>query len=88
MTLGILSLIISGLIIWFWEPVWWLEIVVLGVMSLGLWAIVKTITKKNKIALIIALGMVGMLVLRRFEILDWLTGILLVTVLLLISLIN
>ncbi len=88
MTLAFLCLAAAGLIIWFWEPVWWLEIAVLGVLGLGLWAIIKKITGKNKPALIITFGVMGILVLQRFEILDLLTGILLVAVLLLISLIN
>ena len=91
----ILSLIIAllawtgvGLIVWKLPPVWWSELLVISLLSLALVLIVSWGIGKRKMGIMLAMALVGLLIMQRLQILDWLTLGLWLVVVGLISLIN
>ncbi len=91
----ILSLIIAllawtgvGLIVWKLPPVWWSELLVISLLSLALVLVVSWGIGKRKLGVMLAMVLVGLLIMRRLQILDWLTLGLWLMVVGLISLIN
>ena len=91
----ILSLIIAflawsgvGLIVWKLPPVWWSELLVISLLSLALVLVVSWGIGKRKLGIMLAMALVGLLIMQRLQILDWLTLGLWLMVVGLISLIN
>ena len=91
----ILSLIIAllawtgvGLIVWKLPPVWWSELLVISLLSLALVLVVSWGIGKRKLGVMLAMALVGLLIMQRLQILDWLTLGLWLMVVGLISLIN
>ena len=91
----ILSLIIAllawtgvGLIVWKLPPLWWSELLVMSLLSLALILTVAWGIGKRKLGIMLAAALVGLLIMRRLQILDWLTLGLWLVVVGLISLIN
>ena len=91
----ILSLIIAllawtgvGLIVWKLPPLWWSELLVMSLLSLALILTVAWGIGKRKLGIMLAMALVGLLIMRRLQILDWLTLGLWLVIVGLISLIN
>lgn len=91
----ILSLIIAllawtgvGLIVWKLPPLWWSELLVMSLLSLALILTVAWGIGKRKLGIMLAAALVGLLIMRRLQILDWLTLGLWLVIVGLISLIN
>ena len=77
-----------GLIVWKLPPVWWSELLVISLLSLALVLVVSWGIGKRKLGIMLAMALVGLLIMRRLQILDWLTLGLWLMVVGLISLIN
>ena len=77
-----------GLIVWKLPPVWWSELLVISLLSLALVLIVSWGIGKRKMGIMLAMALVGLLIMQRLQILDWLTLGLWLVVVGLISLIN
>ena len=91
----ILSLIIAllawmgvGVIVWKLPPVWWTELFVVNLLSLALVLTVAWGIGKRKLGVMLALAIVGLLLMQRFRIMDWMTVGLWLVVVGLISLVN
>ncbi|MEK7064375.1 MAG: hypothetical protein AAB973_02075 [Patescibacteria group bacterium] len=77
-----------GLIVWKLPPVWWSELLVISLLSLALVLVVSWGIGKRKLGIMLAMALVGLLIMQRLQILDWLTLGLWLMVVGLISLIN
>ncbi|KKU29068.1 MAG: hypothetical protein UX80_C0006G0010 [Candidatus Amesbacteria bacterium GW2011_GWA2_47_11b] len=77
-----------GLTVWKLPPVWWSEMLVIGLLSLALVLTVAWGIGKRKLGVMLALAIVGLLLMQRFRILDWTTVGLWLVVVGLISLVN
>ena len=77
-----------GLIVWKLPPVWWSELLVISLLSLALVLTVAWGIGKRKMGIMLAMALVGLLIMQRLQILDWLTLGLWLVVVGLISLIN
>ena len=91
----ILSLIIAllawtgvGLIAWKSPPLRWRALLALSLLSLALPLTVAWGIGKRKLGIMLAAALVGLLIMRRLQILDWLTLGLWLVIVGLISLIN
>ena len=90
-TLVVIAVMVMGLGVLIWKvppEKWWIEMA--GVVTAGviLWLLGAWITKGRKWGWIISLAGVGLLIMNRFQILDWVTVGLMLVVLGLITLIN
>ena len=86
--IALLAWIGAGLIIWKLPPVWWSELLVISLLSLALVLTVAWGIGKRKMGIMLAMALVGLLIMQRLQILDWLTLGLWLVVVGLISLIN
>jgi hypothetical protein len=88
-SVGISALILAAFAILFLEPAnWWIEMIVLILLSIGLYLIIGWVTGKRKMTLLAILLIVGNLVLKRLEMWEIVSSALLLLVLILIGLIN
>jgi|GEM_PF-6804239 len=78
----------TGLIVWKLPPVWWTELLVVSLLSLALILTVAWGIGKRKLGVMLALAIVGLLLMQRFRILDWMTAGMWLVIVGLISLIN
>jgi len=86
---GALGLTVVGWIIWNWTPdQWWKEVIVTVTGFVSTFLLSSWFWGRKKWGLVISLLIFGTLVLNRLNVLDVLTGMLLVAILGLISLIN
>ena len=86
---GLAGLLASGWMVWNWAPEkWWVEVVVVVTGIASVFLLTSWFLGRKKWGTVVAGLVFGLAILQRFEVLDWLTGILLVVVLGLISLID
>ena len=86
---GISGLVLTGWLVWSWEPNKSIkELAVLGLGFASLAILGTGLFRNRKMGLVLATGVCGLLVFNRLGILDWISGILLVLVLGLITLVN
>jgi hypothetical protein len=87
--MGVLGLGVMGWMIWNWAPdQWWKEVIVIVIGFISIFLLSSWLWGRKKWGVIITSLIFGLLVLNRLGMLDILTGVLLVVILGLISLIN
>lgn len=79
---------VIGIIFGATPGVWWTEVPMVIMLFWAMFLTAAQVTKKTRWGLIGALAIVGILILRRMQLLDFLTGGILLVILGLISLIN